>query len=262
VECDPDKLSGAEGKYIRANPIVVGQDLKTYDHGLFQLAVCNSPAAFVDQVIGELWVSYTVILRKPKFFTGKGLGISQDLFVSGAGTETTTAPMGTLVGLLKGQQNNIGCTLVLFASAVKIFFPAGFAGFLEITMCTENAGSGTQIWAGPTLVGQVFLVADQYGAGQASPDDSPSGENQAPFGGVTSGRSIVIYHVRVTPAVAGIDNTFQLNLNALTQAPSQTALTIKEYNSGFSYKAQNIGPIGSQSDAPVLVNASGVIVVP
>ena len=45
VECDPSKLGGSERKYIRTNPVVPSQDLKTYDHGLFQLAVANSPAS-------------------------------------------------------------------------------------------------------------------------------------------------------------------------------------------------------------------------
>ncbi len=58
VECDPKKSSGSEGKYTRVG-LPVGQDLKTYDLGLFQIAFQNVPSAFFYQQVGELWVSYT-----------------------------------------------------------------------------------------------------------------------------------------------------------------------------------------------------------
>ena len=82
VECDPEKLSGSRGEYVRTNPVISNQDLKTYDHGKFQIAIANCTSNLSNQSLGELWVSYTIKLRKPKFYTGRGLSISKDIFLS------------------------------------------------------------------------------------------------------------------------------------------------------------------------------------
>lgn len=87
IECDPAKLSGTEGKRIRTKPLAKG-NLMDYDHAKFQLAVSNTPVGIANQTIGELWVSYKVLLRKPKFFTSLGYGISCDRFLGhGDGTQ-------------------------------------------------------------------------------------------------------------------------------------------------------------------------------
>nr|QKV51169.1 putative capsid protein [Crucivirus sp.] len=52
--------------YVRSQPVPSGQDSRLYDLGNFQLATAGSQAA---AVIGELWVSYTVCLYKPRFVT-------------------------------------------------------------------------------------------------------------------------------------------------------------------------------------------------
>ena len=44
IECDPGKLSGSPGSYVRTNPILNGEDLKTYDHGNFQVATHDIPS--------------------------------------------------------------------------------------------------------------------------------------------------------------------------------------------------------------------------
>lgn len=63
VECDPAKNSGSAAKYVRPGNVPAGQDIKTYDLGVFQLATTG---ADVDLNIGELWIDYKVKLRKPK----------------------------------------------------------------------------------------------------------------------------------------------------------------------------------------------------
>ncbi len=118
IECDPAKLSGAEGKRIRTKPLPKG-NLMDYDHAKFQLAVSNTPVGIASQTIGELWVSYKVLLRKPKFFTSLGYGISMDRFIGhGDGSEggngvSRTDPFGVLfdgtVGRpLVAKDNSIG----------------------------------------------------------------------------------------------------------------------------------------------------------
>lgn len=264
VECDPLKLSGSEGKYIRNNPVVPGQDLKTYDQGSFQLAVANIPTLYVNQALGELWVSYNVELRKPKFYAGRGLGISQDLYVSAEGSETVSLPFGTVATILTGQQNNIFTQLTLAANSTTITFPASYAGFLEIRFACERVTSGGLIWSNGAVAGNVSQIADMYAGGGATnplPDSpAPHIKNDAAIG--TSNNILAIYHVQVGIATAGVDNSFTVTHASFLTGPGQSSITIAEYNSGYSYRAMNIGPLGSQSVAPILVNPAGTLVVP
>ena len=116
VECDPSKLSMGVGKYTRPGPQPSGEDLKTYDHGILNIGVSNCPPQFTNQALGELWVTYTVELRKPKFFVSRGLSILRDYFAF------TTADAGQtptrMEALLWGnaQQNRIGGTMQTFSS--------------------------------------------------------------------------------------------------------------------------------------------------
>jgi hypothetical protein len=151
VECQPSKNSGSKGKWIRQSPVLEGQDIKTYDLGTLNIAVTGIPEGFVNQPLGELWMSYTVELRKPKLFSGAGQAISTDWFTQQSAFVTkqnSTAPnnpglcdvfgnlpfkdistqgslnMATwtaesfvpLTGYNLGQQNTIGCQIVTLPS--------------------------------------------------------------------------------------------------------------------------------------------------
>jgi len=62
IECARDK-SAMPISYVRTNTAPSNSDLRMYDHGLFQIATQGQQAACV---IGELWVTYSVKLMKPK----------------------------------------------------------------------------------------------------------------------------------------------------------------------------------------------------
>ena len=277
VECDPDKLSGSAGEYIRNNPVVSGQDLKTYDHGKFQIAVANCAAPYANVSLGELWVSYTVVLRKPKFYTAIGLAISKDIFCSVNGTETREEPLGPVGRFLKGQQNNIGCRVDYpIPNQMRVTFPAAYRGAVRLMFVVAGAQTGTPPVASvytevsvtaPTKTGNVVFQNDLYGASQTGVttatatnpgeiDDNPNAWVQ-----VLSLRTgfIIIVHAQVTVATNGTDNAILFNyfLNTVG-TPSQGYLEISEYNSGFSYLATGLG---SSAD-PVFVSPSGSIVKP
>lgn len=108
VECDPDKNAGSAQKFTRVGPVAANQDLKTYDLGTFQLGQVNLPTAFRNQQIGELWVTYTVKLTKPRLFAALG-GLGQEFRLTASiadvnnsipGTQTTagSGPLGALAG--------------------------------------------------------------------------------------------------------------------------------------------------------------------
>lgn len=60
IEC-ADSQTILPQRYIRAGVPTAGQDLRLYDHGLFQFATASNPV----QTLGELWVSYCVEFFKP-----------------------------------------------------------------------------------------------------------------------------------------------------------------------------------------------------
>lgn len=258
VECDPTKLSGSDGKYVRSSPVPQGQDVKTYDQGLFQLAVCNSPAGYANNSIGELWVSYTVTLRKPKFFTARGLGISQDIFVSYGG-ETRLQLLGPTANYLRAQANNINTLVTVSDNLIKLTFPATYTGYLLITLWVEGtliSNTGV-VPASITKTGNIDFVSDIYGsqAGGAGVD-TPTYY----IASASATSSLFILHVFVSGATGGIENVLNLVTGAgdAGAAITQSQLKIQEYNSGFSYRSNNLGT----SDAPILVNSAGQIVVP
>lgn len=134
VECNPAKLSGDQGKYIRNRPVLQEQDINTYDHGKFNIAIADIPTTYNNQSIGELWVSYTIELRKPKFYSNKGLAITKDIFAmtcreGPAQIMSQMYPFGDAgVGLdarLYGQQNTLGSRLDLGNSVTNINPPTG-----------------------------------------------------------------------------------------------------------------------------------------
>jgi hypothetical protein len=75
VECDPKKLSGSHGKFVRHHSLPRGEDQKEYDLGRLTIATVDFPAVLQNQAIGELWVSYTVALCRPKLVVSRGLAI-------------------------------------------------------------------------------------------------------------------------------------------------------------------------------------------
>jgi len=92
IECDKSKVALSNHLFIAPNGSVpAGEDVKTYYHGLFQIAT-NQAAAAAAQ-IGELWVSYRVTLRKPKLGAGSGNPLpSSTLRLSGtSGSNILTA---------------------------------------------------------------------------------------------------------------------------------------------------------------------------
>lgn len=262
VECDPRKLSGAPGKYIRVAPVLEDQDKNDYDAGQFNIALADLPKEFANQAMGEIWVSYTVHLRKPKFFTGRGLAISRDIFVTRFGAAALPFSNSSGSNLLSGQQNNIGCQLNRATGVVT--FPAAYSGNLKLRVRLTAAYPAfvglvaTGITGTPA--GNVALVADMpianptsavaggevlWTAIQQSTDSNPSAQ------------SIVEYeaHIRVSVATNGVDNTWTIGISSPpTQNWTVSYLEIEEYNVGLNYA------LNGTNDEQKLIDPNGVIV--
>lgn len=149
VECDPKKLSGARGKYVRTHGLSANEDIKSYDHGTFQFGIANTPASIADNTIGELWVSYTVKLRKPKYFSKDGYGISRSFYASGFNNYKCVGDANDVWPIMSnkihhGVHNSIPCKVVSEGPAVTITFPSWYSGNLCIkTLLCDMADSTT-----------------------------------------------------------------------------------------------------------------------
>lgn len=252
VECDPAKLSGPVGRYVRTNPTLVGEDLKSFDHAKFQIAIHNTPSSMANQAIGELWVTYKVVLRKPKLFSARGLGISRSLYVGGGGY-TTSLVLGSQANLLRGQQNNIPTKVDLSSNTISITFPAYFNGDLIIALAIEGSGFTVGlVSAAPVLSGQVSFIRDVYAGTNGATTTQPGWWRSSCQ--TTNGQFEA--HVRVKSAVGGIDNKIVITTVLASSAPTQGVLDIYEYNSGFNTSLDTDG-----YEIPTLVgDLSGTVV--
>lgn len=242
VECDPAKLSGPRGKYVRSGALPVGADLNSYDHGILNIATNGLPATYAGQQVGKLYVAYKVVLRKPKIAVSAGDSIDQDVFVQPtpqAGTTTSITPITDngwvtpfvpLTGantLLQGQQNNIGCVLSSGVGAVagtpmlptqrwtKILFPPDYVGLLEVKIRlmsgqTDTVGGAAGQTAGIPwiyyMTGNVGPVYDiptvEAVTGQQWIDNERTQQYTVPDFRVTTFR----FHVQVDKKTTLLDN--------------------------------------------------------
>lgn len=113
VECDPKKLSGTEYKYIRVGNLPLTEDLKEYDLGRLCMAITGTPSTYANQIIGELWVSYTVVLRKPKVASGHAYNIKRDVALVPAWTNVGSPSPAPATSLLLGTRNTGAVTFIV-----------------------------------------------------------------------------------------------------------------------------------------------------
>ena len=246
VECDPTKLSGSPGKYTRAGPAPPGEDLKTYDAGTLNVSVSNTPSQFSNQALGELWVSYTVQLRKPKFFVTRGQNILRDIFVGSAPTGNTGTSLDECK-LALGQQNRIGGMLVKeyrgnalpgaapqypeTTGALYYVFPHTFSGTVEVHMSTNTfIPSALDISIADASVTGIQAIPDLWwnGAWQGSQSQTNTAYT----------RNIRL-HLKVTSPTSAQTAGAQDNVLVISQTTTTNTwsmmLDIAVYNTGLNY---------------------------
>jgi hypothetical protein len=162
VECDSRRLVG-DGSYFVRTSYVNNGDYNRYDLGKFQIAVCGTPEEYADKPIGELWVTYKVVLRKPKLGVALGKMIAQDDFVSATDVTITGdaaskyAPFqiaGSDVPnplsfnkIYEGRSNDLNCKLtkaldVLGLPWTYLNIPVNTLGYYQITyVASAKAGA-------------------------------------------------------------------------------------------------------------------------
>lgn len=140
IECAPSQTV-LGSRYIRNSPTDVVGDEKFYDLGEFNVATTGVNGSSI--TVGELWVTYEIVLRKPRLIPFSSVYTAHYI---GAGV-TAGDPIGT--GTMTRQYDSIG--LVISTSADTITFPSTIFGRFQITVAyraasvcqTNGVGFGT-----------------------------------------------------------------------------------------------------------------------
>lgn len=189
VSCDPSrsmlhlvessKSQNPLGVYfVRTGAVPAGSDARFYDMGLFQIATTGMQTN--GNLIGELWVSYEIELRKPRILTGQPLqnepavdhfqipttgltpstpfstqtsalispttGSSLGGLVSGGIVPAASQPQGGIIPVLDGNGNATGSFGA--STANTYYFPPGITrGVFMLQYSATYGTAGTANWA-------------------------------------------------------------------------------------------------------------------
>jgi hypothetical protein len=243
VECDPYKNALGGQKFVRS-AFVANSDLKTYDSGIFQLAIQNIPSAFFNQQVGELWVHYKVKLTKPKLSSSLGNSATVYRAVS-KGSETAALPMGDNV--LTAISNNLPMGLSQITKGIVLTFPATASGVYEIKVMLEGTVLAVGGSVGAIATGNVVSFSDIYGSGAAG--DSPAFQLHI----VNTTNAIAVVRVACKAATGGTNNTLTIYpIGDTGTATTVTQCSVEVYECGNQLATSNT--IAS----PLYINASGV----
>ena len=268
IECDPVKNSGAAGKYVRVGSLPTGEDLKNYDHGKTTLAVINCPTTYAGQQLGELWVSYTVRLRKPKFAAGNAYNIRRDVFaIKYVNLSGNFLPVGT--DILYAARNSLGCQMIPGTAAIpqggttddllaqvpttfsgswnelfRIVIPDSYSGVLSVTVRQSHPSTGdTTLKMVASNSATIFRFKDiPLGFTYASDGTVANSllsnshykiEKQEFAAGANNNRDELVLHVRVLPVTNGIKNVLYFAWNN-SNIGVQLSVEVSQYNTFLS----------------------------
>ncbi len=160
IECDP-KENPFNVQYVRSGAVPVGDTQLMYDLGVTHLAVSGQQAS--GNVIGDLWITYDVELKKP--IVTSNSSFTSKYFQSGS-------PSASLSSLFTGAvtAGNWPCTV----ATNTLTFPRGSVGTWVVGLQIAPSSSFTQ-WstnAGVTLANCSFSSITPANWGSFSPGGS------------------------------------------------------------------------------------------
>jgi hypothetical protein len=261
IECDPSKIKGDAHKFIRVGK--VDQDLHDFDWGLFQVAVDNTPETLSNKVIGELYVSYTVVLRKPRLFSTLGLNISNDQFlvktIETNNSGTIEKVNGTVDGglIATSDLNSIGAQLSLNAintnlATYNLLLPASLSGGIEVVAIADSAILHTVTTQFRLEIGSgnITKTNDLARGGSNTSDADPSAEVGTAEQTTLSRGVTTLGHFNVEMASQDVDNVLHVKLYVQTvNANIDMLIMLRRYNTN------------EITAPPVFKTASGDVVV-
>jgi hypothetical protein len=197
VECDPRKMANDAHLYVRSGAVPADEDIKTYDMGLFQVATSDVSNSFaVGDLLGHIFVEYTVQLAKPKLYASLGNTILMDYFFNAA---TAGFPIGTGYGA--SSKNTLGGKI---SGTSRYVFPDDFEGTVMIQF--QAYGTGIDI------TGMTFLTTATCHSRSRIGNTGTSGSQLAELGTNASWTNVVT----CTRALNADDNTVYPVIGAST----------------------------------------------
>lgn len=153
IECNP-KENPFNVQYIRTGAVPSGDSILMYDLGKTTLAVSGQSATGV--VLGDLWVTYEIELRKPILTNVINANIST---YSGSGTG---ASVGTALGTLFTTRNNSFQAIPVIGPNT-ITFPQ-FSTGAYVIMLSYDGVTNAAAWSAPTISGTGSSILTTMGA--------------------------------------------------------------------------------------------------
>lgn len=256
VECDPNKTPGDLHKYVRTFGVDSNEDIKSYDHGKFQLAMNNIPSIFQNNQVGELWVYYKVKLLKPKLGAGRLLNQQRDVAIFDHHSSLRPAIdfANPHADLRLCTRNNLKIKIEKYATAqLKITLPAQFTGMLEVLVNCQGTTVASPSVGSFVVSGNINPIEDLYGNNSpSSTDDAPTSTWRTSLlpGSTNNVTCAWLQHISVQSAVTGVDNVVVLPLLNLTFASvSHMSIDVREIIS-FSDRDDNAGMAGLPAPVP------------
>lgn len=223
IECDTSTLPINE-LYLRAGSVPSGADKRMYDLGKFQIATNGFQGTSVN--CGELWVSYQVMLLKPKIWDALGEDVEYFTCFQD-GTCNAAAPIGSVADMIippiapyTGLPNNLNVT---FDSNLVIRIPgSAVRKYYNITFLWR--GTSTASLVAPVLT-YTNAAAD---GGQFSTDGGATmiAGYQVPSTSAGSSSSRLYYVDGFRSAGNGLDILITLGTSATLPASTDSCQII------------------------------------
>lgn len=80
VECDPGKIPGDGHRFVRTRVEIDDDQNDKYDVGRFQFGVFGTQESYANKIIGELHVTYKIILKNHRMYSFYGFSIPESVF--------------------------------------------------------------------------------------------------------------------------------------------------------------------------------------
>lgn len=265
IECDDAKRSGSDAHYIRMGTLGAGGDYHDYDHARFTIATCNIPQTNLGLSVGELWVSYTVVLRKPRLAAAEA-ALRGDLFVANAQDTGSGNAFGLDANVLMAYGNTLGGSLTCTNNQIVYIFPDDFTGPVEFRLRYDHAILNGTVTTPISMAwgSGISPVNDVYAASTNGSGDSP-GSGYQTSDTVSSGAGIVwewVRHLHVAAGASVAQRTVTVTYNTAEGIDTwaQAIVQVCEYFNPASTKSLAMGPLATRTDDAILINRSGVVV--
>jgi hypothetical protein len=143
--------------YVRTGGVPAGADQRLYDVGLFQVGVSGQQAT---NLIGEVWVSYDCVFRKPRIPVEVGIGSDPTILHAvekANGTATAAAPFGT-TGLDIVNNGLVWVTGSSAAPTTSLIFTEPGDYLIVMAWHGSNIAAGASVSYGSNIAGLSIMM--------------------------------------------------------------------------------------------------------